>query len=153
MRDPRATEGYVDPMAGSSVRTRAASAFASLLPSSAPGATERLGRSEALAFLARLVTSLLDIYELLEVVYGTVELNDLLEVLIHAAGDRPVALRDLDWRREIDPRWYQRVRRVGYVGYADLWAGSLHAVTDNLDYLDEIGVTYLPPDGRSVSSK
>jgi amylosucrase len=143
MRDPRATEGYVDPMAGSSVRTRAASAFEALPPSLTARATELLGRSEALAFLARLATSLLDIYEPLEVVYGKVELNDLVEVLLEAAGDRPVALRDLDRRREIDPRWYQRARQVGYVCYADRFAGSLRAVADNLDYLDELGVTYL----------
>src|SRR5690348_16353495 len=104
MRDPRPTDGYVDPMAGSSVRTRAASAFEALLPSLTAAATERLGRSEALAFLARLATSLLDIYEPLEVVYGTVPLNDLVAVALDAAGDRPVALRDLDRRREIDPR-------------------------------------------------
>jgi amylosucrase len=143
MRDPRATEGYVDPMAGSSVRTRAASAFEALLPSLTARATERLGRSEALAFLARLATSLLDIYEPLEVVYGSVELNDLVEVLLDAAGDRPVALRELDRRREIDPRWYQRARQVGYVCYADRFAGSLAGVADRLDYLDELGVTYL----------
>lgn len=143
MRDPRATEGYVDPKAGSSVRTRAASAFEALPPSLPARATERLGRSEALAFVARLATSLLDIYEPLEVVYGTVDLNDLVEVLLDAAGDRPVALRNLDRRLEIDPRRYQRARQVGYVCYADRFAGSLRAVADNLDYLDELGVTYL----------
>ncbi|MBM2623154.1 hypothetical protein JIG36_47425 [Actinoplanes sp. LDG1-06] len=130
-------------MAGSSVRSRAASAFEALLPSLTADATDRLGRSEALAFLARFETSLLDIYEPLEVVYGPVPLNDLVRSALDAAVERPDDLRELDRRREIDPRWYQRARQVGYVCYADRFAGSLHAVADNLDYLDELGVTYL----------
>ncbi len=130
-------------MAGSSVRTRAASAFEALLPSLTADATERLGRAEALAFLARFETSLLDIFEPLESVYGSVPLADLLKSALDAAAERPESLRELDRRREIDPRWYQRARQVGYICYADRFARSLRAVADNLDYLGELGVTYL----------
>ncbi|WP_203779472.1 alpha-amylase family glycosyl hydrolase [Paractinoplanes rishiriensis] len=113
------------------------------MPSLTADATRLLGRSDAVAFLARLETSLLDIVEPLEIVYGDVPLDALVGVALAAAADRPAGLRDLDRRREIDAHWYQRARQVGYVCYADRFAGSLRAVADNLDYLDELGVTYL----------
>ncbi|MGX6605770.1 amylosucrase [Micromonosporaceae bacterium Da 78-11] len=106
-------------------------------------ATRRLGRAEAVAFLARLETSLLDIVEPLEIVYGSAPLEALVGVALDAAAARPAALRELDRRREIDAHWYQRARQVGYVCYADRFAGSVRAVADNLDYLDELGITYL----------
>jgi amylosucrase len=52
-------------------------------------------------------------------------------------------LRRLDRRREIDPAWFQRSRMIGYVCYADRFAGSLAGVRQHLDYLVELGVTYL----------
>src|SRR4051812_20564008 len=51
---------YVDPME-TAVRRRAADALQELLPSLTAEATGRLGRAEAVAFLARLETHLLDI--------------------------------------------------------------------------------------------
>src|SRR4051812_4798885 len=142
-RDLRGTGRYVDPMEGSSVRTRAASMFRDLAPSLTADATERLGRADAVAFLARLETSLLDIVEPLEMVYGSVPLDRLVGAALAAAAERPVELRELDRRREIDAHWYQRARQIGYVCYADRFSGSLRAVADKLDYLDELGVTYL----------
>ena len=58
-------------------------------------------------------------------------------------GRAPAALRLLDRRREIDPAWFQRSRMIGYVCYADRFAGSLAGVREHLDYLAELGVTYL----------
>ena len=43
-------------------------------------------------------------------------------------SSRPVALRALDRRREVDPGWFQRARMVGYVAYADRFAGDLAGV-------------------------
>jgi amylosucrase len=117
--------------------------FRDLAPSLTADATERLGRADAVAFLARLETSLLDIVEPLEMVYGSVPLDRLVRAVLAAAAERPVELRELDRRREIDAHWYQRARQVGYVCYADRFSGSLRAVADKLDYLDELGVTYL----------
>jgi amylosucrase len=117
--------------------------FHDLAPSLTADATERLGRADAVAFLARLETSLLDIVEPLEMVYGSVPLDRLVRAVLAAAAERPVELRELDRRREIDAHWYQRARQVGYVCYADRFSGSLRAVADKLDYLDELGVTYL----------
>ena len=125
------------------VRRRAADALQQLLPSLTAEAVQRLGRAEAVAFLARLETQLYDIYEPLDMVYGDPLLGRLVRVALDAASDRPVALRERDRRREIDPHWYQRERMVGYVCYADRFAGTLADVAGRLDYLDELGVTYL----------
>ncbi len=62
---------------------------------------------------------------------------------LHAAAERPAALRLLDRRREIDPAWFQRSRMIGYVCYTDRFAGTLAGVREHLDYLAELGVTYL----------
>ena len=62
---------------------------------------------------------------------------------LDAAASRPAALRRLDRRREIDPGWFQRSRMIGYVCYADRFAGSLPGIRRHLDYLTELGVTYL----------
>jgi amylosucrase len=111
-------------------------------------ARERLGAAEADAFLTRLEQLSHDILEPLGQVYGGVtdpgELAAglVLDALIKTA-ERPPALRLLDRRREIDPAWFQRSRMIGYVCYADRFAGSLKGVGQHLDYLAELGVTYL----------
>jgi amylosucrase len=108
----------------------------------------RLGHQEADAFLARLEHLSFDIAEPLEQVYaGVADMTGLVTELVldalKAASERPAALRLLDRRREIDPAWFQRSRMVGYVCYADRFAGSLPGVRRHLDYLTELGVTYL----------
>ncbi|HEY7272648.1 MAG TPA: alpha-amylase family protein [Actinoplanes sp.] len=124
-------------------RRRAADTLRQMLPSLSVEAERRLGRAEAVAFLARLETNLVDIYEPLERVYGQDLLERLVMLALTAAQQRPRELRELDRKREIDRNWYQRARMVGYVCYADRFAGSLRSVKDKLDYLDELGVTYL----------
>jgi amylosucrase len=62
---------------------------------------------------------------------------------VEAALVRPSALLALDRRREVDPGWFQRARMVGYVAYVDRFAGDLAGVRERLDYLAELGVTYL----------
>jgi amylosucrase len=79
-------------------------------------------------------------------VYGAQmdELADALgAVLVEAARDRSPALRRLDSRREAAPDWFQQPRMVGYVCYTDRFADDLRGVVDRLDYLRELGVTYL----------
>jgi amylosucrase len=109
---------------------------------------QRLGAGEADAFLARLDQLSFDIAGPLEQVYGgvidTTRLaTDLVLDALNAAAGRPALLRLLDRRREIDPAWFQRSRMIGYVCYADRFAGSLRGVRQHLDYLGELGVTYL----------
>ena len=127
---------------------RATAAWEQLAPALAAEAERRLGRPEAVAFLARLETNLLDMYEPLDLVYGAAhDTDEVLERLVRsalaAAAERPGDLRELDRRREIDPYWYQRARMVGYVCYTDRFCGTLAELPKRLDYLGELGVTYL----------
>ena len=122
---------------------------------------QRLGPLEADAFLARLEQVSFDLSEPLEQVYGQATdvprlATELVLDALEAAAARPAALRLLDRRREIDPAWFQRSRMIGYVCYADRFAGSLPGVRQHLGYLAELGVSYLhlmpllrPRDGDS----
>ncbi len=111
-------------------------------------ALERLGSLEGDALLARLETHLPDAVPALRSLYGASTdldelLGELLDVVGRAAERRPEALRRLDRRREIDPGWFQSPGLIGYVAYADRFAKTLAGVRDRLDYLTELGVTYL----------
>ena len=111
-------------------------------------ARSRLPLEEADAFLGRLEHLSFDILGPLSQVYGDVTdvgafATALVLDALRAAADRPVPLRRLDRRREIDPAWFQRSRMIGYVCYADRFAGSLQGVRQHLDYLAELGVSYL----------
>jgi len=122
---------------------------------------QRLGPARADAFLARFEQLSFDIAGPLEQVYGAVTdtsrlATELVLDALHAAAQRPEPLQRLDRRREIDPGWFQRSRMIGYVCYADRFAGSLRGVQQHLDYLAELGVSYLhlmpllqPRDGDS----
>lgn len=63
-------------------------------------------------------------------------------VRAHTAA-RPAHLVERDLRREAEPDWFQQPGTVGYVAYADRFAGTLAGVGTHLDYLAELGVTYL----------
>ncbi|HEU4349838.1 MAG TPA: alpha-amylase family glycosyl hydrolase, partial [Actinoplanes sp.] len=129
-------------------RRRAAALLAGLLPDVRVRARERLGDLEGEAFAARLEQVHLDMVEPLDQLFGhRTDLGalvaDLVEVVLDAAADRPPPLRVLDRRREVDPGWFQRSRMVGYACYADRFGGTLTGVRERLDYLVELGVTYL----------
>ena len=122
---------------------------------------QRLGVLDADAFLARVEQLSFDIAGPVGQLYGGVTdttrlVTDLVMDALEAAAARPALLRLLDRRREIDPVWFQRSRMIGYVCYADRFAGSLRGIRHHLDYLAELGVTYLhlmpllqPRDGDS----
>jgi amylosucrase len=117
-------------------------------PAAESSVRRRLGLPEGDAFMARLEQLSFDIVEPLEQVYGDVIdvtgfVRQLVLDALEAAAARPMALRLLDRRREIDPAWFQRSRMIGYVCYADRFADSLQSVRQHLDYLAELGVTYL----------
>jgi len=129
-------------------RRRAASLLGDLLAEIGPAARDRLGALEGEAFLARFEHAHLDVVEPLDLLYGhRTDLGGLVRglvgVVLDAAAARPWSLRVLDRRREVDPGWFQRSRMVGYACYADRFAGTLAGVRERLDYLDELGVTYL----------
>jgi len=57
--------------------------------------------------------------------------------------DRPQALRDRDRDRLLAPDWFQRPDALGYVAYADRFAATIDGVAKHIDYLRELGTTYL----------
>ena len=62
-----------------------------------------------------------------------------------AAGHRarPEELRVRDRDRLLCPDWFQRSDALGYAAYADRFAGDLNGVASKIDYLQDLGVTYL----------
>lgn len=111
-------------------------------------AHDELGAAEGTAFLTRLSLATEDMHEALSTVYGGVaDIDTLLERAVRmslaTAAERPAELRLLDRRREIDPDWFLRPRMQGYVCYLDRFCGSLAALPERIDYLAELGTTYL----------
>ena len=99
-------------------------------------------------FELRLVRQFQNLYDGLEPLYGHRPdfesfLGRLVTALAESYRKRPEALKMLDLERELSPDWFQRESVVGYVAYAERFAGTLGGVTEHLDYLDDLGVTYL----------
>jgi amylosucrase len=67
----------------------------------------------------------------------------LLAAMRKAWADRPADLRRLDLQRDLEPDWFQRPGMAGYVFYIDRFAGTLAGVLDKLDYLEDLGITYV----------
>jgi amylosucrase len=138
----------ITPRPDSERRRRAAAALQRLRPVLAEEAERALGRAESVGFLARLDLWFLDLHAPLEGLYGDDDDGDecvgrLVRSALEAAALRPTELRETDRRREVEPRWYQEPRTVGYVAYTDRFSGSLDALPKRLDYLAELGVSYL----------
>ncbi len=83
----------------------------------------------------------------LDGVYSPGQVAALMPRLLHLAAttyaERSPALHRLDLERTLRPDWFQDSRMLGYAAYADRFAGSLAGVRDRLDYLDDLGITYL----------
>ncbi|MCV2488360.1 alpha-amylase family protein [Geodermatophilus sp. YIM 151500] len=129
-------------------RHAARRAWRELRPILAKDAVAALGEGEADAFLTRAELALFDVHEPLAVLYGgRADVDELFEralrTALAAAVERPEPLRRLDRRREIDPGWFQRARVQGYVCYVDRFCGTLAELPAKLDYLAELGTTYL----------
>jgi amylosucrase len=129
-------------------RRAAEVAWQALRPRLTDDAVTALGADEADAFLTRVQVALVDIHEPLALLYGErADVDALFEqavrVALAAAAERPAELRRLDRRREIDPGWFQDTRMQGYVCYVDRFCGTLGELPGKLDYLGELGVTYL----------
>ncbi|MCW2531258.1 MAG: alpha amylase catalytic region [Blastococcus sp.] len=133
---------------GIDARAAGGRAWASLRPRLAEDAVAALGADDADAFLARAELALPDVHEALAELYsagGDVDalFERALRIALDAAAERPAELRRLDRRREIDPGWFQRTRMQGYVCYVDRFCGTLAELPGRLDYLAELGTTYL----------
>ncbi|MCD0162272.1 alpha-amylase family protein [Deinococcus sp. 6YEL10] len=70
-------------------------------------------------------------------------MDRLLELMLHAYHARPADLKRLDEARLLSPDWLQEPGMLGYVAYTDRFAGTLKGVREHLDYLQDLGVTYL----------
>ena len=124
----------------------AARSLARLRPAVAEDAHRLLEHGDAVGFLARLDLWFADVHVPVSSLYGEQcdgLVGQLLQVALAATVARPADLRDVDRRREVDPRWYQHQRMVGYVAYTDRFAGTLEKLSGRLDHLAELGVTYL----------
>jgi len=69
--------------------------------------------------------------------------EELIKILEEAYQNRPVELRRLDGKREIEPNWYRNRNMLGMTMYPKLFAGGLKGVIEHLDYLSEQKITYL----------
>jgi len=67
----------------------------------------------------------------------------LVEIIAKGHSARPERLRERDRHRLLEQDWFQRPDAVGYVAYADRFAGTLAGVAQRIDYLQDLGVTYL----------
>ncbi len=62
---------------------------------------------------------------------------------VAAYRDRSPDLRRLDQRRLLRPDWLQQPDMFGYACYTDRFAGDLEGLRGRIDYLRDLGVTYL----------
>ncbi len=66
-----------------------------------------------------------------------------LDLVATAFATRRPALIGLDEQRLLRPDWFSSPEQIGYVCYADRFAGTLPGVGERVDYLRELGVSYL----------
>ncbi len=57
--------------------------------------------------------------------------------------NRPASLKQRDARDGDTAYWLQRSDQLGYSAYLDLFAGDLNGLRQRIDYLRDLGVTYL----------
>jgi amylosucrase len=105
-------------------------------------------RADDQIFELRLARSAPDLFPMLEALYGARDdypafRDRLVTVLKTGWADRPEDLKRLDLVRDLEPDWFQRPDRAGYVFYIDRFNGSLRGVLDKLDYLEDLGITYV----------
>ena len=70
-------------------------------------------------------------------------LTRLADIVVEGWLVRPQPLRERDRDRTLRPDWFQQPDALGYVAYADRFGGTLDGVAQHVDYLRELGTTYL----------
>ncbi len=118
------------------------------LDSLLPQLTAALSKDDATLFERRLRRVYPRLISLLEHVYGHApdfpeQLAQILSTAAQMFRERPAALKRLDVAREGDPHWFQSEKMMGAVCYVDRFAGTLRGMSEHLDYLEELGITYL----------
>lgn len=109
---------------------------------------QRFDAWDANVFWLRLERWFEDVREPLLQLYGDrtdakAQVDAIFDCVVDAYLERPESLRLLDLERQLTPDWYERPNMVGYVFYPEKFAGRLRDVQERLDYLQEMGVSYL----------
>jgi amylosucrase len=99
-------------------------------------------------FRIRFEQHVADVLRPLTLLYGNrpdfdLWVDKLLHIVARRYAERDADLRLLDIGRGSEPDWFQQSHMLGYVAYTDRFAGSLNGVVEKIDYLNELGVTYL----------
>lgn len=85
--------------------------------------------------------------DLLDGLAAVYDAADVLPAVLDVVADvhlaRSTALRQRDRDRLLRTDWFQGADALGYVAYADLFAGDLAGIRDRISYLTGLGVTYL----------
>jgi hypothetical protein len=107
----------------------------------------RLSAAEEDLFALRQERSAADLWPMLQALYGEREdypaFCEALNSALYAWAARPADLKRLDLRRDLEPDWFQRPDTAGYVFYIDRFAATLKGVLDKLDYLEDLGITFV----------
>ncbi len=76
--------------------------------------------------------------------YGNTDrFNNYKDALRNRYSQRDRDLKSLDNKRLKDPNWYLSNKMLGMTMYTELFGGSLKALESKLDYLSDLGITYL----------
>ena len=85
-----------------------------------------------------------DLYDGLAAVYpADIVMKKVVDVIAGIYSQRSLELRQRDEERVLSPDWFQSPNAVGYVAYADLFAGDLNGIRKKISYLEDLGITYL----------
>jgi amylosucrase len=108
----------------------------------------RTPSSDDAIFALRLDRSAPDLWPMLDALYGQhpdypTFRDSLLQAMRKAWADRAPDLKRLDLKRDLEPDWFQRPDMAGYVFYIDRFAETLPKVLEKLDYLQDLGITYV----------
>ena len=100
--------------------------------------------AESAALLSRFDRWVGDLYDGITAVYAVDEtLPKVIDVIANIYKSRSAELRARDNARILNPDWFQREDAIGYVAYTDLFAGDLNGVRKKIDYLKDLGISYL----------
>ena len=84
-----------------------------------------------------LICALNDVYD------APVVLPKLVELMVARHRERDEVLQQRDRERVLQPDWFQRPDCIGYVAYLDLFTKNLAGLNKRIDYLKDLGATYL----------